>query len=140
MTTAPCRHVLQPDPGSDLQRDLHRGAGVGAPLQVPGRGARVAQAGQAGPRDGGCDPHQARHQCSGEHRGNLDCYQGTRAGSQLILSQKSKLSFTDQWFDRKRAELKKQRQKVLRLKMEGIDVTDYKMGITGRSYKVQFNV
>lgn len=24
--------------------------------------------------------------------------------------------------------------------MEGIDVTDYKMGITGRSYKVQFNV
>lgn len=59
--------------------------------------------------------------------------QGTRTGNQLKLSQKSKLSSTDQWFDRKRAELKKQQQKVLRLKMEGFDVTDYKMGITGRS-------
>lgn len=58
--------------------------------------------------------------------------QTTRTGNQLKLSQKSKLSSTDQWFDRKRAELKKQQQKVLRLKMEGFDVTDYKMGITGR--------
>ena len=55
-------------------------------------------------------------------------------GNDLNLSQKTKLSSADQWFEKKRAELKKQQQKVLRLKMEGFDVKDYKMGITGRYY------
>ena len=57
------RRVLQLDPGRDLQRHLHRGAGARAPLQVPGRGAHLAQTGQVGSLDGGCNPDQARHQC-----------------------------------------------------------------------------
>ena len=57
------RRVLQLDPGRDLQRHLHRGAGARAPLQVPGRGAHHAQTGQAGSLDGGCDLDQARRQC-----------------------------------------------------------------------------
>ena len=59
------RRILQPDPDGHLQRDLHRGAGAGAPLQVPARRPHLPAPGQGGQVDGGRHLHQTRHQYSG---------------------------------------------------------------------------
>ena len=42
------------------------------------------------------------------------------------------MSPADEWFEKKRLELKKQQQRVLKLKMDGLDIDNRSSGLSGR--------